>query len=38
MLDHVEGMGRALLSSRPTLGARDVPLILWRAARWTVDA
>jgi squalene synthase HpnC len=35
MLDHVERMGAALLSSRPTLGARDVPLILWRAARWT---
>jgi squalene synthase HpnC len=38
MLDHVEGMGPALLSSRPTLGARDLPLILWRAARWTAEA
>jgi squalene synthase HpnC len=38
MLDHVERTGAALLSSRPTLGARDVPLILWRAARWTSHA
>ena len=34
MLEHVERTGAALLTSRPTLGARDVPLILWRAARW----
>jgi hydroxysqualene synthase len=38
MLDHVERTGAALLTSRPTLGARDLPLILWRAARWTAHA
>jgi len=34
MLDHVERTGAALLTDRPTLGARDLPVILWRAARW----
>jgi phytoene/squalene synthetase len=38
MLDHVERTGAALLTFRPTLGTRDVPLILWRAARWASDA
>src|SRR5438094_8070061 len=34
MLQHVEQAAAALLTCRPTLGARDVPLILWRASRW----
>ena len=34
MLDLVERTGAALLTRRPALGARDVPAILWRAARW----
>jgi len=34
MLEHVERAAAALLTCRPTLGARDVPLILWRASRW----
>jgi hydroxysqualene synthase len=33
-LERVERTGSALLSNRPTLGARDVPVLLWRAARW----
>jgi squalene synthase HpnC len=33
-LDHVERTGAALLADRPTLGARDLPVILWRAVRW----
>ena len=33
-LDHVQRAGAALLTDRPTLGARDLPVILWRAARW----
>jgi len=33
-LERVEGAGAALLADRPTLGARDLPVILWRAARW----
>jgi hydroxysqualene synthase len=34
MLDHVQRTGAALLTDRPTLGARDLPVLLWRAARW----
>ena len=34
MLQLVERTGAALLHRRPTLGARDVPPILWRAVRW----
>ena len=34
MLDLVERTGAALLNRRPALGARDLPPILWRAARW----
>jgi phytoene/squalene synthetase len=34
MLDHVQRAGAALLTDRPTLGARDLPVLLWRAARW----
>src|SRR6185295_1113231 len=33
-LDRVQRTGTALLTDRPTLGARDLPVILWRAARW----
>jgi squalene synthase HpnC len=33
-LERVDATGEALLTDRPTLGARDLPLILWRAARW----
>jgi phytoene/squalene synthetase len=33
-LERVERTGAALLTNRPTLGARDVPVLLWRAARW----
>jgi squalene synthase HpnC len=33
-LERVEGAGAALLADRPTLSARDLPVILWRAARW----
>ena len=35
ILEIVQGEGRNLLTDRPTLGARDVPALLWRAARWT---
>jgi squalene synthase HpnC len=34
MLEHVERMRRSLLTHRPTLGAGDVAVILWRAAVW----
>jgi len=34
ILEQVERTGAALLSQRPTLGKRDLPLLLWRAARW----
>jgi len=33
-LERVEATGAALLTDRPTLGALDLPVILWRAARW----
>jgi phytoene/squalene synthetase len=35
ILDRVERDRQALLSRRPALGARDVPALLWKAARWT---
>ncbi len=34
ILEQVERTGPALLSRRPTLGKGDIPLLLWRAARW----
>jgi phytoene/squalene synthetase len=34
ILERVERTGAALLSRRPAIGARDVPVLLWRAARW----
>ena len=35
ILEQVERTGAALLSQRPTIGKSDVPLLLWRALRWT---
>ena len=35
ILDRVERVGAALPIDRPTLGKRDLPVILWRAARWS---
>jgi len=34
----VERTGAALLTHRPTIGKRDVPRLLWRAARWPSPA
>ena len=34
ILEQVERTGAALLSQRPAVGTRDVPLLLWRAVRW----
>jgi len=34
ILEQVERSGAALLSQRPTVGKADLPLLLWRAARW----
>ena len=34
MLDLVDRQRTRLLTTRPRLGARDVPLLLWNAARW----
>ncbi|HMB80208.1 MAG TPA: squalene synthase HpnC [Vicinamibacterales bacterium] len=34
ILEQVERTGAALLSRRPAIGTRDMPLLLWRAARW----
>jgi squalene synthase HpnC len=34
ILERAERQRAALLERRPTLGAADVPLLLWRAARW----
>jgi hydroxysqualene synthase len=34
ILERVDRMRDRLLVERPTLGASDVPLLLWRAARW----
>jgi squalene synthase HpnC len=33
-LERVEQTGAALLHSRPALGKGDLPVLLWRAARW----
>jgi phytoene/squalene synthetase len=35
ILERVDRMRDQLLSRRPALSRRDVPLLLWRAARWT---
>jgi hydroxysqualene synthase len=34
ILERVEREGPRLLDRRPTLGAADVPVLVWRAARW----
>jgi squalene synthase HpnC len=34
ILERVERARRELLTYRPTLGGGDVPLLIWRAARW----
>ena len=34
-IDRVDRTRRHLLTCRPTLGARDVPALLWRAATWS---
>jgi phytoene/squalene synthetase len=34
ILERVDRGRERLLEDRPTLGAGDVPLLLWRAARW----
>jgi len=35
VLERVERGRSRLLDERPTLGAADVPILLWRAAHWT---
>jgi squalene synthase HpnC len=37
-LERVEQTGAAILRSRPALSARDLPVLLWRAARWPAHA
>jgi len=34
ILDRVERAQASIIAQRPTLGARDVPGLLWRASRW----
>ena len=34
ILERVDRLRHNLLTTRPTLGGADVPIILWRAARW----
>jgi hydroxysqualene synthase len=34
LLERIERVGVALRSRRPAIGVRDMPLLLWRAARW----
>ena len=38
VLDLVRATGADLLYVRPKLGTADVPVLLWRAARWRRDA
>src|SRR5262249_51598986 len=38
VLDRVDRARRELLTYRPTLRGSDVPLLLWRAARWPPHA
>jgi len=38
ILERAHAMRRALMTERPTLGAGDVPVLLWRAARWSAQA
>jgi hypothetical protein len=34
ILERVNRDRALLLNNRPTLGGKDVPLLLWRAVRW----
>jgi hydroxysqualene synthase len=34
ILDKLEGSGYDVFRSRPTVGARDVPVLAWQAVRW----
>lgn len=34
ILDETERIGARLLHARPAIGGRDIPILLWRAARW----
>ena len=36
ILEQVERTGPALLTHRPSIGKRDLPSLIWRAARWSV--
>jgi phytoene/squalene synthetase len=38
LLDAVERAGPALKAQRPAIGVRDMPALLWRAARWPPTA
>lgn len=38
ILDKVQATGAALMTDRPTVGASDLPALLWNAARWTRGA
>jgi squalene synthase HpnC len=38
ILERVDRARRELLTYRPTLGSGDLPLLLWRAARWPLRA
>ena len=38
ILEQVERIGAALLSQRPAISTRDLPRLLWRAARWSSRA
>jgi squalene synthase HpnC len=38
ILEQVERTGAALLTERPAIGKGDLPLLLWRAARWPSHA
>ena len=38
ILEQVERTGAALLSQRPAISTRDLPRLLWRAARWSSRA
>jgi hypothetical protein len=35
VLERVDACRQQLMTERPTLGAADAPILLWRAARWS---
>jgi squalene synthase HpnC len=37
VLQRVDAMRQSLMTARPTLGASDIPLLLWRVARWSAQ-